>query len=118
MTRKTPEGYVLDAVMQYLAAKRIFALRMNSGAIRMQGQNGRTRVFKGHDAGTGDVLALHVLGEGMEPDRRVFLPHWIECKAPNGKQTELQKSFQQRVEEEGHVYILAYGIDDLERAGL
>jgi hypothetical protein len=110
--RKTPEGYVLDAVLQYLAAKRIFAMRMNSGAIRMEGQNGRTRYFKGHEPGTADVLAF-------EPwNGNLFRPHWIECKADQGRQSELQKAFQQKVEAEGHVYTLAYGIDDLERAGL
>jgi hypothetical protein len=107
-TRKTPEGYVLASVMEYLAVKKIFALRMNSGAI----QDKRGIPVRMHKPGTADVLALKNWGyEG-------FQPHWIECKAPNGKQSDLQKQFQEQVEAEGHVYILAYGIDDLERVGL
>jgi hypothetical protein len=110
---RTPESLVLEAILEYLAVKHIFALRMNSGSIRMEAQNGRTRYFKGHEAGTADVLALvyNGVGEGC-------LPHWIEAKAENGKQSELQREFQQRVEAEGHRYILARGIEDLELAGL
>jgi hypothetical protein len=110
--KRTPESYVLEAILEYLAVKHIFALRMNSGSIRMEGQNGRTRYFKGHEPGTADVLALPVAEQGLH------WPTWIEAKADNGKQSDLQKEFQQRVEAEGHRYILARGIDDLELAGL
>ena len=119
--RMTPEGYVLDAVLQYLAAKRIFAMRMNSGAIRLESQNGRTRYFKGHEAGTADVLALVKRFDYVTGDGSVLcdnLAVWIECKAPNGKQSDNQRAFQEKVEAEGHEYILAYGIDDLVAAGL
>jgi hypothetical protein len=121
--RRTPEGYVLDAVMDYLAAKKIFRVRMNSGAIKLDSQNGRTRYFKGHEAGTADVLALNIVHTGERElcrDREIVYwePVWIECKADKGKQSDLQKQFQEKVEAEGHKYILAYGIEDLEKAGL
>jgi hypothetical protein len=109
-TRKTPEGYVLASVMEYLAVKKIFALRMNSGAI----QDKRGIPVRMHKPGTADVLALPYDCDPWKSWR----PHWIECKAPNGKQSELQKQFQEEVEAEGHVYVLAYGIEDLEEAGL
>ena len=112
MRRTTPEGYVLDAVLQYLAAKRIFAMRMNSGAIRLESQNGRTRYFKGHEPGTADVLAIKNFGyEGHQP-------YWIECKSDKGVQSLKQKEFEARVMAHGHNYILARGIEDLEEAGL
>jgi hypothetical protein len=41
------------------------------------------------------------------------LPIWIEVKAADGKQSELQKSFQQQVEEHGHTYILARSLEDV-----
>ena len=41
---------------------------------------------------------------------------WIELKAANGKQIELQKSFQAKVEAEGHSYILARTLEDIEAA--
>jgi hypothetical protein len=99
--RKTPESYVLRSIMDYLAVKRIFAMRMNSGSV----QDRRGVPVRMHEPGTADILAL--------PRNKV--PHFIECKAPNGKQSELQKSFQERVESEGFKYILAYGIDDVEK---
>lgn len=111
---RTPESLVLEAILEYLAVKHIFALRMNSGSIRMEAQNGRTRYFKGHEAGTADVLALAWTNNGVD---RIEVT-WIEAKAENGKQSELQREFQKRVEAEGHRYILARGIEDLELAGL
>lgn len=118
--RPTPEGYVLGGLMDYLAARRIFALRMNSGAIRLPSQNGRTRVFRGHEAGTADILAFQPLDTrpGLLFAKGEVRPVWIEAKAPNGIQSELQKSFQKKVEDEGHIYILARGIEDLKDAGL
>jgi hypothetical protein len=84
----------------------------------MEGQNGRTRYFKGHEAGTADVLAIAGgFLECVKPFSHKTV-YWIECKADQGRQSELQKAFQQKVEAEGHIYILARGIDDLERAGL
>jgi hypothetical protein len=38
---------------------------------------------------------------------------WIECKAPKGKQSDLQKSFQEQVESHGHKYLLAYSLSDV-----
>lgn len=108
MIRKTPESYVLRGVLDYLAVKRIFAMRMNSGAV----QDRRGIPVRMHEPGTADVLALPVINDGYH------WPTWIECKAPNGRQSPLQKDFQAKVESAGHRYILAYGIDDLERAGL
>lgn len=116
--RRTPESYVLEAILEYLAVKHIFALRMNSGSIRMEGQNGRTRYFKGHEPGTADVLALPRAGRDAADlwDADLIRPLWIECKATNGKQSELQKQFEERVKAAGHTYVLAFGIEDVERA--
>lgn len=114
--RKTAEGYVLASVMEYLAVKKIFAMRMNSGAI----QDKRGIPVRMHAPGTADVLALpkRFSNVTLAFEADLFEPVWVECKAPKGKQSELQKQFQERVEAEGHKYILAYGIEDLERAGL
>jgi hypothetical protein len=108
-TRKTPEGYVLASVLDYLAAKRIFAMRMNSGAI----QDKRGIPVRMHEPGTADVLAIE---SGPEFENQMV--YWIECKAPNGRQSLLQKEFEARVRAEGHSYILAFSIDDLRNAGL
>lgn len=117
MAKKTPEGYVLSAVLDYLAVQGIFAMRMNSGAI----QDKRGIPVRMHASGTADVLALPSDGtwwRAGKNDAQITAACWIECKAPKGKQSDLQKEFQERVEAEGHVYILAHGIDDLIKAGL
>ena len=113
--RKTAEGYVLDAVMQYLAAKKIFAMRMNSGAMKID-----NRFLRFGSPGMADILAFVKAGDAAADcwDRWMVVPYWIEVKAPKGKQSEAQKAFQKVVEEEDHRYILARGIEDLERAGL
>jgi hypothetical protein len=112
--RKTPESYVLRAVMDYLAVRRIFAMRMNSGTV----EDKRGVPVRMHEPGTADVLALPKVGKDAADlwDAHLIRPVWIECKAPNGKQSELQKQFEQRVKAEGHLYVLAFGIEDVEKA--
>jgi hypothetical protein len=93
----TPEGALLNLVMDWLAAERIFALRMNTGAVKID-----KRFLRFGVPGLSDILAF--------PSGR---PVWIECKAPKGRQSELQKSFQDQVVGEGHIYVLAYSLDDV-----
>jgi hypothetical protein len=112
---KTPESYVLRAVMDYLAIKQIFAMRMNSGAV----VDKRGIPVRMHEPGTADVLAfVNRMACSESTMWSYIVPTWIECKAPNGKQSEKQKEFQREVECMGHVYVLAYSIDDLKAAGL
>lgn len=51
------------------------------------------------------------------PDLTCCLPNGrfmgVECKAPNGRQSEAQKQTQQAVEDRGAIYILAASLDDL-----
>lgn len=106
--RKTPEGYVLEAVMDYLAAKHIWHRRMNIGAVKTE-----KRFIRYGSVGMTDVLAIFtqkVLYVG-----KVALVYWIECKAPNGKQSAAQKTFQAEVEAEGMVYILARSVEDVRK---
>jgi len=109
--RKTPESYVLASIREYLAVKRIRTIRMQAGAV----QDRRGIPVRMHSPGTADLLAFVPYWEGSND---AYIPTWIEAKAPNGKQSTLQKEFQESVEADGHRYILAYGIDDLVAAGL
>jgi hypothetical protein len=118
----TPEGAVLKAVLQYLAARHVLAFRMST--LAMPTPDGK-RFIKAGVPGMADVLAFPhkevrfgpcadrassiKLGETIEP-------FWIECKAAKGKQSELQKSFQAQVEREGHRYIIARSVEDVEAA--
>lgn len=104
---KTPEGFVLDAILDYLQAKRILAFRMNVGTARMG-----SRFVQFGVPGMADILAFGPAESYVQP----VIVMWIECKAPKGKQSELQKSFQHLVEENGHRYIIARSIEDVEAA--
>ncbi len=104
--------------MDWLAAKHIFSLRMNSG--RLINQAGRPVTFG--VPGMADILAfpkirqqdITRLGSKRSIWYEVPAIVWIELKAPNGKQSELQKSFQAKVESEGHRYLLVRDLSELE----
>lgn len=122
--KKTPESYVLQACRDYLELQGHFVERRNSGAI----QDKRGIPVRMSKPGTADLFVLRRLGltnvssPKTKPADAEFIPSfqavWVECKAPRGKQSDLQKQFQERVSAQGHKYILAYSIDDLIKAGL
>ena len=111
------ESDVQKAILDYLAAERIFAFRINTATFKGEG-----RFFRSHSLGAGaaDILALPVIrreqifGSGI-PDVIVdsFVPHWIEVKNTKGTQSAEQRSFQEYVEGLGHRYILARSVDDI-----
>ena len=117
MKRTTPEGQLQRLVIDWLAAKHIFSMRMNSGTL--MGASGRPVTFG--IPGCTDILAFPrnpiVLFKGQAPWETIvdrFIPTWIELKAPKGKQSDLQKSFQAQVEAEGHRYLLVHSLEELE----
>lgn len=94
----TPEGALQKTILDWLAAKRIMAFRMNTGAVKTD-----KRFFRFGVPGMADILAFPDYGDTSGV-------MWIEVKAGT-KQSELQKSFQQQVEAAGHRYILARDLD-------
>src|SRR5271170_1595408 len=103
-----PEQQILNPIMDYLAARRILAFRNNTGAM-MSTYKGKTRMMRFGVPGMSDIVAY--------PSSCAFnAVYWIEVKAPRGKQSDLQKSFQKQVEEAGHVYLLAFSVDDVAEA--
>jgi hypothetical protein len=112
------EEDVLRSIMDYLAAKHIFALRMNSGTT-LATHNGKTRAIRMHAPGTADILAFpdFTVLSARPPHVACFmpLPTWLEVKSPTGKQSELQRSFQLQVQQEGHRYAVVRSIEDVER---
>lgn len=95
----TPEGNVVKAVLDLLAAERVLAFRMNTGAVAAG-----TRFFRFGVPGMSDILAFP---QGPHPVL------WIEAKSMKGRQTPEQKSFQKLVELHGHSYLLARSSDDV-----
>lgn len=104
------------AILDYLAAKRILAFRMNTGAMKAE-YKGKMRFMRFGVPGTADVLAFPKAA--WNPETRATLdywntlPVWIEVKDLKGKQTEVQKSFEALVVMHGHRYILARSLEDV-----
>jgi hypothetical protein len=110
-SQKTPEGYVKHAIQEYLAAERIFYLRSNAGSqIITNPDTGKRRMLQMAPAGTADILALPwMLVQGMN----LFVPLWIETKAPGKKQSPVQKTFERERIADGHAYIVAWSVEDV-----
>jgi len=111
---KGPEAQTQALILDYLAAKGVLTFRMNSGAMRSE-YKGKQRFMRFGSPGMADLLAFRV--ERIELDGipcDVSMATWIECKAPKGKQSDLQRSFQQQVERHGHRYVLARSLEDVQ----
>lgn len=104
------ERDVVRQVLDYLAAERRFAIRLNTGVFFLGDPSApatswgtRRRVFRAHNLGRGTADVLVV------PPGAI----WIECKASYGRQRPEQKQFEQWVIGYGHKYILTRSVDDL-----
>jgi len=109
------EREVQRAILGYLCARRILAFRMQTGA-HVAENKGRQRLIRYGAPGMADVLAfpLTAVGAGGVVIEGI-MPLWIECKSAKGQQTPAQLSFQKIVEDNGHAYIVARSIDDVEK---
>lgn len=100
------ESAIVRQILDWLAAERIFAFRLNTSATKIG-----DRFFRSHGLGPGaaDILAL------PKANHRVLslMPAWIEVKTSTGRQSPEQINFQAFVEEMGHKYLLARSIDDV-----
>lgn len=99
----TPEGRVLAACLDYLHARKIFAWRNNSGAVKYQNAEGRGRFLRFGYVGSSDII-------GVLPDGR-FLA--VECKAEKGRVSEAQRFFLSEVTKLGGVSVVAKSIEDV-----
>ena len=104
---KGPEALTQDLICDYLTAKRVWWMRMNTGATLAE-HKGKTRVIRYGRKGCADLLVIDREDEQL-PLMRVI---WIETKHRT-KQSEHQKMFQEEVESEGHVYIVARSLEDV-----
>jgi len=112
------EGQTQRLILDWLAAKGYFALRMNTGAMVSE-YKGKKRFMRFGVPGCADILVFddQWIDQGLGHGHIKHGPCiWIEVKAPKGKQTDLQKSFQAQVESRAHRYIVAYSLEDVENA--
>jgi hypothetical protein len=105
------ESEIQKAILDYLAARHILAFRMQTGA-SVSEYKGKTRMVRYGTPGMADILAFPMR---ITWENEGVIPLWLEVKADNGKQSEMQKSFQAQVEDEGHVYAIVRSIEDVER---
>jgi hypothetical protein len=112
MRRIKPEAAVQKCVTDYLTAKRILFFRMNSGAVVSE-YKGKSRMIRYGTPGMSDLVAFPLRWDKPHTWR---LPGiiWLEVKAPNGVQSDAQKSFQALVESNGHRYAIVRSLEDLE----
>jgi len=108
------ERDIQRAILDYLAARGVLAFRMQTGAVQSE-YKGKSRFMRFGVPGMADVLAF-IQPENCDEDFSHQLAYWIECKAPTGKQSELQKSFQRQVEDHGHRYVVARSVEDVMEA--
>ena len=100
------ESETQKAILEWLAWKHVFHYRNNSGAFVMpETATHARRFFRAGVVGAPDIVCV-INGQYVG----------IEVKAPKGRQSENQKEFQAQLEVAGGKYILAYSIDDVERA--
>ena len=99
---KKEEQKLVKACIDYLRYKGFLVLRNNSGRIFIY-DNGKIRAIRAGMAGSSDIIAC-------SPDGRFFA---IECKSKNGRLTESQKEFLQKVSELGGVALVVRNIDEL-----
>lgn len=107
------EAAISRSIMEYLAARHIFAVRMNAGT-QVLTSGGNRRAIHMAAPGTADILAFpkDYVKEGCWSHEEI-IPTWLEVKAADGKQSELQKSFQLQVEAEGHRYAVVRSIEEV-----
>lgn len=98
----TPEGDLVKSCLDYLAAKRIFAFRINTTGV-FDPSKQIFRKFTGMK-GVSDILGILPNGKFMS----------LECKIKPNKPTEDQDLFMDNVTDNGGVALLVYSIDELD----
>lgn len=101
-TPKITEAQTQRLILDWLVARKIWHMRINTGA--MSGSHkGKSWFVKFAKPGTADILASWA-------DAHFY---WIEVKSPAGKLSEAQEAFREEVEAQGHIYILARSLEDV-----
>lgn len=103
----TPEGAILSALLDYLAAVRVWRKRINTGAFSGE-HKGKKRFVRFGVSGMADIISSPPNKYGVP----VFL--WVEAKTATGRQSPAQKEFEQEVKENGHYYCVARSVEDLQ----
>lgn len=109
---KATEREIQNSILHLLAAHRIYALRINTGA---GWANGRPVQHHSGGSGVADIVAFP---RWMDTPWGVWvdgLPSvlWIEVKTEKGRQSPEQRSFEEHVKGFGMFYLLARSVEDV-----
>lgn len=103
------ETDLVRQILDYLRLRKIWAYRANTGGLR----DSRGRLVRFGVPGHPDIVArLKPAGYTGFSGRVV----WVEAKSEKGKQTDLQREWQELAEAHGDLYILARSLDDVREA--
>ena len=98
---KEKEAGIQKAILDYLAPRKIFHYRQNSGAMVSE-YKGKKRFMRFGANGSSDIVC--VIGG-------IYTA--IEIKGPEGVQSENQKQFQKDLEKAGGRYLLVRSLEEL-----
>ncbi len=99
--RGKPERAVQRAILRYLRVTGCLVAVTDAGAAHRAGSFGGDTVPAGWPDITGLLLGGRFIG--------------IECKAPNGRQSPVQKHMEQEIRRRNGIYVLARSVDDVEK---
>lgn len=104
---KSGEGEAQAAILEYLALRGVFAIRLNNQPIYDKSRGIFRALPKHTPKGLSDILAVK--------DGRTY---FIEVKGEKGQRSEDQHEFGRRAIMAGAEYVVARAIDDVQRLGL
>jgi len=100
------ESDIQRLILDWLAANRIWHIRLNAGAM-FGSYKGKKWAVRFGRPGQADILVIKHHGSTCH---RVI---WIEVKNEKGKQSAAQEAFEREVNQQGHYYILARSLEDV-----
>lgn len=103
---KKKESIVQGHILEYLRYRPGAFWRQNTGGVTYN-YKGKNRFIRFGVVGAADIT-------GIRDGRRIE----IEVKREGEVQNDNQKHFQAVIEKEGGLYILAYSLEDVQRAGV
>lgn len=119
------ESDIQRLILDWLAAERIWHIRLNTGAMAGSHKGKKWFVRFGRP-GMADILAVKsyratwvlpvqvmAVSSMTVGDCFPIPAYWIEVKGPKGTQSDEQKRFQKEVSEQGMTYILARDLNDV-----
>jgi hypothetical protein len=99
----TPEGRIVQAILDYLWVKNIYAWQNRTGATKIHRQGYTDGFIRFGKPGSADIL-------GVTPDGR-FLA--IECKTATGRVTPMQAEFLEDIRRSNGVAFVARSVEDV-----